>query len=303
MDFSRERIIENFSYDENTGNIHRKSSGKLMQSKDRDGYITISHCINGNNKRMRASRLVWVMHNGDIPDGMLIDHINRSRDDNRIENLRLVYPSQNAANTFNEQLGTSKYKGVTQDKHGRWRSCISRDNKVVAYEYFDCERAAAYFFNVKAMELNGEYAYLNDVEPIDYTQHISKIGRKEITEKRRGLPTNLVILQGHYVLKVKNTTYARFSSSNLEDAIRCVEHFSKTGKVLDMRTNLLKYNKYGLPYGISPCSTGYRASFMLDNKKRIHVGTFKTVLDAQEALYLEQLEAFGHIKRERFEHG
>ena len=36
--------------------------------------------------------------NGDIPDGMEIDHINRDRYDNRIENLRLVTKSQNSLN-------------------------------------------------------------------------------------------------------------------------------------------------------------------------------------------------------------
>lgn len=35
-------------------------------------------------------RLVWIWHNGDIPEGMEVDHINKVRDDNRIENLQLL---------------------------------------------------------------------------------------------------------------------------------------------------------------------------------------------------------------------
>ncbi len=37
-----------------------------------------------------AHRLIWIYHYGPIPEGFEIDHINRKRDDNRIENLRVV---------------------------------------------------------------------------------------------------------------------------------------------------------------------------------------------------------------------
>lgn len=42
---------------------------------------------------------IWELHHGKIPGGMLIDHINRDKHDNRIENLRLATPSQNSANS------------------------------------------------------------------------------------------------------------------------------------------------------------------------------------------------------------
>ncbi|WPJ55995.1 hypothetical protein RCIP0099_00042 [Klebsiella phage RCIP0099] len=53
--------------------------------------------------REYAHRLVWFMHYGDIPEGLMVDHINLDRCDNRIENLRLVDKSGNAQN--------SKWKG------------------------------------------------------------------------------------------------------------------------------------------------------------------------------------------------
>ena len=40
-------------------------------------------------------RLIWIYFNGDIPDGLQIDHINRVKDDNRIENLEWVTTSEN----------------------------------------------------------------------------------------------------------------------------------------------------------------------------------------------------------------
>lgn len=44
-------------------------------------------------------RLIWVWHNGDIPDGKWIDHINRDKRDNRIENLAMVDWAGNQRNT------------------------------------------------------------------------------------------------------------------------------------------------------------------------------------------------------------
>ena len=55
-------------------------------------------------------RLVWEMHYGKIPKGMVIDHINRNKTDNRIENLRLATKSQNARN--------NNAKGYWKNKHG-----------------------------------------------------------------------------------------------------------------------------------------------------------------------------------------
>ena len=58
------------------------------------GYWMIG--ING--KAYQRSRLFWTFMNGDIPKGMEIDHINRDRSDDRIENLRVVTPSENCKN-------------------------------------------------------------------------------------------------------------------------------------------------------------------------------------------------------------
>ena len=43
-------------------------------------------------------RLVYETFFGEIPEGMVIDHINGIRDDNRIENLRCITQSENAMN-------------------------------------------------------------------------------------------------------------------------------------------------------------------------------------------------------------
>jgi hypothetical protein len=70
---------------------YNKTKGKRAGRVGAHGYRQIA--MNG--KKLYEHRLVWEMHNGPIPDGMEIDHINRIRDDNRIENLQLLSHQDN----------------------------------------------------------------------------------------------------------------------------------------------------------------------------------------------------------------
>lgn len=70
-------------------------------------------------------RLIWELHNGPIPEGMEIDHINHIRDDNRIENLRLVSRRENTRNSSIRSDNTSGVVGVGFDKRqGKWYAQI-----------------------------------------------------------------------------------------------------------------------------------------------------------------------------------
>ena len=46
--------------------------------------------LNFRNVQYSQHRIVWEMHNGVIPEGLSIDHIDRDKQNNRIENLRLA---------------------------------------------------------------------------------------------------------------------------------------------------------------------------------------------------------------------
>jgi hypothetical protein len=120
--------------------------------------------------------LVWERaHNQDLPEGMLVDHINRDKLDNRRSNLRLASRSQNEANkrkrrTQSGGKTTSRYKGVsfmkdwgTVVRTKPWRATITVDKKIIALGVYSTEEEAARVYNEAAKKHFGEYAYLNIV--------------------------------------------------------------------------------------------------------------------------------------------
>jgi hypothetical protein len=76
--------------------------GKSVKSKCGKGYVSAMLRYNGQVYRVGCHRIIWVLTHGKWPDGV-IDHINRVRDDNRIENLRDVSVGENARNNGNSR--------------------------------------------------------------------------------------------------------------------------------------------------------------------------------------------------------
>lgn len=86
----------------------RISKGETAGTLKKDGYIRVII----SKKRIYAHRIVWEMHNGDIPEGMYIDHINHIRHDNRIENLRIVSKPDNMKNKSLYKNNKSGFSGI-----------------------------------------------------------------------------------------------------------------------------------------------------------------------------------------------
>jgi hypothetical protein len=88
--------------------------GRVVGEKNAGGYYMISH----NNRRFFVHRIIWEMHNGPIPDGLVIDHIDRRPDNNHIDNLRLATQEQNAHN-HKKRNGVNP-TGAYQSNKGVW---------------------------------------------------------------------------------------------------------------------------------------------------------------------------------------
>jgi hypothetical protein len=69
-------------------------------------------------KCRKVSRLVWLMHEGTVPDR--IDHVSGDKADDRIGNLRDVTQAINSQNRARQRNNTSGTGGVHQSRSGRW---------------------------------------------------------------------------------------------------------------------------------------------------------------------------------------
>lgn len=91
-----------------------------------------------------------------------IDHINGNKLDNRKENLRLCTNAQNRINVNKYKNNKSGYKGVSFHSN-LWRATIVRNGKQYSLGYHKSKEEAALAYNIKAKQLFGEFANLNEI--------------------------------------------------------------------------------------------------------------------------------------------
>lgn len=167
-----EYIRTKFRYDPDTGIIYRKFKGfeKRTGSIDKEGYRRVRIAAG---RQIQEHRLAWFIYYGRWPEKHL-DHINRDKQDNRIENLRECDDYLNAANQPKNKCktSTSKYKGVGRYK-GKWRARIKHRGKRMELGVFKTEEEAFAVYAFKAAELHGEFINVGFVDD----------GRRLLTEK------------------------------------------------------------------------------------------------------------------------
>jgi hypothetical protein len=86
-------ILDNFTYNPKTGIILRNDRKNSTGSLDKNGYLILKI----KTKQFKAHRVAWFLYHKEWPKNV-IDHINGSKLDNRIENLRDASHYQNVMN-------------------------------------------------------------------------------------------------------------------------------------------------------------------------------------------------------------
>lgn len=121
-----------FRYDTNTGELfNRVRRNARSREFSRVGWVNDSGYLITTiaGKKFRVHHIVWAMHFGCIPDGQEIDHINRVRHDNRIENLRLATRHEQNLN-LSKRASKSEVTGVVFNaKDKRWQAQIGFNGK------------------------------------------------------------------------------------------------------------------------------------------------------------------------------
>ena len=106
-----------------------KRNERILRPGKSRGYFTLLLCKERNYRRFYIHRLLALAFIPNPENKPEVDHINRVRDDNRLENLRWATKSE-------QQINTNRVNDATNQrnirKHGlRWRVQIERDNQMV----------------------------------------------------------------------------------------------------------------------------------------------------------------------------
>lgn len=148
-------------------------------------YAIMSKHLGGKTKGGYDRKTTVRMHRvimGDIPKGLVVDHINRNGLDNRRANLRIVSKNQNQWNR--SVTKGRKYKGVSkQARYNGFIANITCDGVEHYLGAYETEEDAALAYNIKAKELFGEHAMLNKVRinkvvPAKYVPQWNELKKK-----------------------------------------------------------------------------------------------------------------------------
>tara|TARA_R110000765_G_scaffold350658_1_gene440679 strand:+ start:44 stop:523 length:480 start_codon:yes stop_codon:yes gene_type:complete len=105
---------------------------EIKPRKGKNGYMIVSFSKNGKQKKFVVHRLLAIAFIPNPENKPCIDHINGTKDDNRLENLRWVTHKENM-NGFRKNRGKFAIitKGsISKIKHGwGWRYCMSGKQK------------------------------------------------------------------------------------------------------------------------------------------------------------------------------
>ncbi len=94
-----------------------------------NGYIHISIVYNRKREHIYLHKLIWFIVHNELSI-TIIDHINRDRSDNRINNLRSVAHSENQKNTSKLKNNKSGVTGVCWDgDRNKWRAQCGLNGK------------------------------------------------------------------------------------------------------------------------------------------------------------------------------
>lgn len=97
-----------YRYDPATGEVLSRRTGRPIKATDGNGYVHIRFF----GKLIRAHRLAWILAYGKAPRWQ-IDHKNRDRTDNRLENLRDVPAWVNCLNKDFAPNHATGYRGIS----------------------------------------------------------------------------------------------------------------------------------------------------------------------------------------------
>lgn len=120
------------------------------------GYAISNIKTDGKFKMVYLARIIT-----NAQTGLVVDHINHDKLDNRSDNLRVCTNHENSMNQVSKKNVTG-YKGVRQQKHNSlYIARIGYKMKRISLGTYKTAEEAAKAYDRAAKKLYGEFAYLN----------------------------------------------------------------------------------------------------------------------------------------------
>lgn len=155
---THERLLELLTYDPGTGLFHwrlsltwRRPVGSLAGTLTRYGYLAIG--LEG--RKYYAQRLAWFYVHGVWPPSG-VDHKDRIKTNNKIDNLRLADQTQNMANSSAQKRNKTGFKGVLK-KRKRFQARITFEGRSLYFGVYDTPEEAHAAYCEAAKNLFGEF--------------------------------------------------------------------------------------------------------------------------------------------------
>jgi len=99
------------------GKVQNKKTKRYLKPGEHNGYLQVNLCKDGIYKTIMIHRLVAIHYIPNSDNKPQVDHINRDKKDNRIENLRWATRSENGQNREkNKNNKSSGIKNISYDK-------------------------------------------------------------------------------------------------------------------------------------------------------------------------------------------
>ncbi|WP_112312263.1 HNH endonuclease signature motif containing protein [Pseudogemmobacter bohemicus] len=148
------RPLADFPTEQGCRIFNAQFAGKVAGSSRPDGYRRVKI----GNPEYLLHRLIYVYHNGEIPDGYCCDHKDGDPSNNKIDNIRIATRSQNSMNQ-KERSNGSGVRGVYKPRNKKFWIAQIEINGVHHYlgSHASLEQAA----NARAeaeKKLFGEYS-------------------------------------------------------------------------------------------------------------------------------------------------
>lgn len=138
-----------------------------------NGYTVYSIHVDGVKKQVRAHRVIWIAAHGAIPEGMVVDHINSDKTDNRISNLQLLTPQQNSTKAREDGrylVGENNPQTKISD----------REKRALYFLYWNTDKPYSYYakkFGIsdsRAQQIIHEHQWgeIDQISEWTYTDHV-----------------------------------------------------------------------------------------------------------------------------------